>query len=697
MSTILKRLVLPFFAASIIFLWVPLYSIYLSLIDINFSVKGFFFFSLLVTFVAGLVFSFLVILLDKVKLRWLASGIMYFAIFWVSISGFLLPLVGRAGMESAVDLQINDVNLILVFFASTVLTLLTYTKLKPATQVFILILVGTSIASASASLYQSGSLFDRLSSVSAHDNVIVLSLDGLAGVVAKQVLEEHPELKEDFKDFIFYDNAVALSPATSASIRSELYGNIDFRGLSLISDELRFKLSDRSNSIRREQRASSDVMTYGAYSSFNDRLSDMSFPGTLIENDYKEISSTALNFYPHIAARIFTPLGAKWLDPELRELQRTYLQSAKSDRVLMHKGAAWDAQNTLQSNELIALTENLHVSGDKRTVRYLHFLHTHFPVDFDEKCQYRSGDAEWFANNQNLKGLLNETECALRQTARYLDKLKSLGVYDKTLFVVKSDHGAPANYFDDSPEGIVFNNHPVWGYNRYRPLLMIKPPVSTNAPMIYSDELASLSDLARTLCLHSPGKPACDEYAGLDLLNPSVEDTGSQLYLDVVRDQKSSYEYDTQITVNVPRQKDFMAALKGTGQVTMKEAQMPLYLQRKRDLNQIRNALEKYHADTGTYPVSKGYDGLFTQWGSAAHEWIRGLAPRYIEALPRDPELSEEATPQYLYRSDGAGYKIVSHGANASTAIASRLDPEMVDPQRKSFAFGYWTENASGW
>lgn len=697
MSTSLKRLILPFFAASILFLWVPLYSIYLSLIDINFSVKGFFFFSLVVTLFAGVIFSVLVVFLDRLKLRWLASGIMYFIVFWVSISGFILPLVGKAGMDSAVDLPVNDMNLVLVFAASIVLTLLTYTKLKPATQVFTLILVGTSIASASASLYQSGSLFSRLSSVSSNDNVVILSLDGLAGVVAKQVFEEHPDLKEDFKDFIFYDNAVALSPATSASIRSELYGNIDFRKLSLISDELRVKLADRSNSIRREQRSSSDVMTYGAYSSFNDRLSDMSFPGTLIENDYKEISSTALNFYPHIAARVFTPLGAKWLDPELRQLQKLYLQSAKADRVLMHKGAAWDAQNTLQSNELIALTENLHVADSKRTVRYLHFLHTHFPVDFDEKCHYRSDDAEWFANNQNLTGLLNETECALRQTAQYLNKLKSLGVYDKTLFVVKSDHGAPANYFDDSPEGVVFNNHPVWGYNRYRPLLMVKPQASANQPMVYSDVLASLSDLARTLCLHSPGETACDEYAGLDLLDPAVQDTGSPLYLDVVRDQKSSYEYDTQITVAVPRQKDFMAALKGTGQISLKEAQMPLYLQRKRDLDHIRNALEKYREEKGAYPVSKGYDGLYSQWGSAAPEWIRGISPRYIGELPRDPELSEEATPQYLYRSDGTGYKIVSHGANASTAIASRLDPEMVDPQRKDFAFGYWTDNASAW
>lgn len=697
MPTIIKRLALPFSAASILFLWAPLYSIYLSLIDINFSIKWFFFFSFAVTTIAGLSLAAVTALLDLLRLRRCASGVLYFIIFWASISGFMLPLTGQAGMISPVDLPTNSFNLILVSIASLALTLLTYTKLKPAAQTFVLILVATSMGTAGPKLYQSGTSLARLSSLSANDNVVILSLDGLAGVVAKQVIEKHPELKENFKDFIFYDNAVALSPATNASLRSEIYGNIDFRKLSITSSELADKLSNRTNSIKREQLTSSDVMTYGPYSFFNDNLADVSFPGTLIDSDYKDVLSTALNFYPHIAARVATPVVAKWVDLELRALQKQYLHSAKIERTLTHKGALWDAQNTLQTDELVALTENLHVTNSTRTIRYLHFLHTHFPVDFDEKCNYRSDSAEWFSSNQNYQGLLNETECALRQAADYLKKLKTLGVYDKTLFIVKSDHGAPANYFDESPDDILINNHPFWGYNRYRPLLMIKPRSSENVSIIYNSELASLSDLARTLCLHSPGTPACDEYTGLDLLNPSVQDTGPQLYLDVVKSQASSYEFDTQMTVVVPREKDFIAALKETRQVTLKESEMALYLHRKRDLEQIRAALEKYRADKGAYPVSENFDGFHSIWGRAAPDWIRGLSPAFITELPRDPQLSEEATPQYLYRSDGTGYKLVSHGANSSSAIASGLNPQMVDPLRKSFAFGYWTENAQDW
>lgn len=151
MSTILRRFALPFFAASVLFLWVPLYSVYLSLIDINFSVKGFFFFSLVVTVGAGIFLSVVAALLHRLKLHFVASGLLYFMIFWVAISGFILPLAGKAGMESAVDLPTNNFNLMLVLAASTVLTLLTYTKLKPATQAFVVILIGTSMATAGIS------------------------------------------------------------------------------------------------------------------------------------------------------------------------------------------------------------------------------------------------------------------------------------------------------------------------------------------------------------------------------------------------------------------------------------------------------------------------------------------------------------------------------------------------------------------
>lgn len=697
MPAYLNRLTLSIFSASTLFLWIPLYSLYLSLGDINFSISGFFVFSLMMTAIFGLVFFAIHLLLTFFRLSWLANGLLYFLIFWVSLAGLLLPLAGKAGMTSPESLPTNYQNLILVASLSLVLTLLTYTKLKSATLAFVVILISTSLGSAVYTLYETGSSMSRFSGLSSNDNVIILSLDGLASNVAKEVIEETPELKEIFKDFIFYDNAVSLAPATLASLRSEVYGNIKFRELATTSSELKPKLANTLNSIKREQVASSDVMTYGVYSVFNETPSDIIIPGTLTTSSLSERSSIALSFYPHIAARIGTPALTQLIGKKLQAFQQEYLYDSKAERIAHHRGEAWDALNTLQSDEFVALTQNLHATSSTRSVRYMHLLHTHFPVDFDEKCIYRSDSTEWFSANQNYEGLKKETHCALQQTADLLTKLKDLNIYDKTMLVVKSDHGAPANYFDSDPDGITFNGNSLWGYNRYRPLMMIKARENENTSITYNSNLTSLSDLAKTLCLHSPENLKCNVFEGLDLLGTPNEQESPFLYMDIVKDPISSFDFDTQMTIEVPRKNNFLEALKSTGKINFKESEMARYLQRKQDLENLKAALEKYHNDKGSYPLSQGFNGLYSIWGSSDKNWIPGLTPKFLKTLPRDPSLSEEKTPQYIYYSNGTDYKLLSHGAGASTSIAQRLEAQLVDPTRKTYAFGFWTPGAKDW
>ena len=124
---------------------------------------------------------------------------------------------------------------------------------------------------------------------------------------------------------------------------------------------------------------------------------------------------------------------------------------------------------------------------------------------------------------------------------------------------------------------------------------------------------------------------------------------------------------------------------------------MARYLQRKQDLENLKAALEKYHNDKGSYPLSQGFNGLYSIWGSSDKNWIPGLTPKFLKTLPRDPSLSEEKTPQYIYYSNGTDYKLLSHGAGASTSIAQRLEAQLVDHTRKTYAFGFWTPGAKDW
>ena len=282
MPSKLKTATLSFCAASCLFLWVPLYSVYLSLNDVNFSIRDFFTISLTITLICSILFYTISITLPNVKLKWLASGILYTIIFWSSVSGLIFPLSAPAGMSSPEELPINFLNLALTAAIALPLTLLTFTKLKPATQIFAAVLIVSSLSTALPALYSTGSSASRFSSLSKDDNVIVLSFDGLAGVIAKQIIDENPVLKDKFRDFVFFDNVISLAPATIASLRSELYGNINFREIGNNSKNIQDNLTNRTNSISREQSQFSDVMTYGMYSSFNQVPSDIIFPGTIL-------------------------------------------------------------------------------------------------------------------------------------------------------------------------------------------------------------------------------------------------------------------------------------------------------------------------------------------------------------------------------------------------------------------------------
>ncbi|MEQ8434574.1 MAG: hypothetical protein RIA71_10060 [Oceanicaulis sp.] len=101
----------------------------------------------------------------------------------------------------------------------------------------------------------------------------------------------------------------------------------------------------------------------------------------------------------------------------------------------------------------------------------------------------------------------------------------------------------------------------------------------------------------------------------------------------------------------------------------------PLY-----DLLIVAEALEAYHEEHGEYPQSLSWDGVGSRWGRSTENWVEGLAPRFIPVLPRAP-----TEVGYLYRSDGAEYKLIFHVGDELADVRA-IAPEFVDPQRDQIA-----------
>jgi type II secretion system protein G len=113
---------------------------------------------------------------------------------------------------------------------------------------------------------------------------------------------------------------------------------------------------------------------------------------------------------------------------------------------------------------------------------------------------------------------------------------------------------------------------------------------------------------------------------------------------------------------------------------------------RKSDLKSLQLALEVYKAQNGRYPASGcGADvnlwvgpGPLSSWGFSCNEYISGLAPNYIPALPVDPNQEGELDRGYKYRTDANGtmYKVVIHNSVESLTVQSQSDEFSRFPER---------------
>ncbi len=121
-----------------------------------------------------------------------------------------------------------------------------------------------------------------------------------------------------------------------------------------------------------------------------------------------------------------------------------------------------------------------------------------------------------------------------------------------------------------------------------------------------------------------------------------------------------------------------------------------LTYQRMKDLTMLRAWLEAYLQDHDEYPVSDGWSGLHSTWGYSGPDWIPGLTPDYVKELPRDPREDSNPEHQYLYKSDGEDYKIIAHRPDDFDVVTQEY-PELIDPVRPEYAYGFWTSNAEKW
>lgn len=159
---------------------------------------------------------------------------------------------------------------------------------------------------------------------------------------------------------------------------------------------------------------------------------------------------------------------------------------------------------------------------------YLHYMDPHDPYSppapYDKMYPYVEGDI----NSKNISLYDGEIRFADEHIGRLFEKLKSLGVYDKTLIVITSDHGEAFGEHNDERHG-----HTVYNELLKVPLI-IKHPGSEKANVRIKKQVRSIDILPSILDLLNISYKKSLDGASLSTLmgNNEKEDSGEYIYVN---------------------------------------------------------------------------------------------------------------------------------------------------------------------
>jgi hypothetical protein len=150
------------------------------------------------------------------------------------------------------------------------------------------------------------------------------------------------------------------------------------------------------------------------------------------------------------------------------------------------------------------LIDNMSVRRSRPVYKFIHLNTTHFPAVLNEDCEYAGRILPWRWENIEI-----QVKCSFDHFLGFLNKLKSLGIYDSSLIILHADHGyyhvpESINQVDltnlDKQLDRDFKNkeHFAQVVCSCLPLMAIKPPHS-NGPLRISRAQTMLTDIPATI------------------------------------------------------------------------------------------------------------------------------------------------------------------------------------------------------
>ena len=483
-------------------------------------------------------------------------GLCRLAVYSMLWSGFFLPLCESSALLSPRHIPSNPVNVAIVSALSLAMLWVSRTRvgknLDLAVAAFVTLNASLAVYTV-ATVGRPAHDPDAAFGVSPERNVFVLSFDGIPGPAALEVLERDPELAERFRGFQLYTETLSSAASTAPSLLGTALGNDNHRD--------RFGTVEELAEVRREDlithRLASAGFRVAAYGPEPLWFADER--GAIVRGGLsRELVVEPLEVLNYGLVRTFTRFAvirgdaADWLSAQVRRLHPSQLpEVAHRIEATRHADRHYD-RDVLDFDIWV---EGLTTAGPEPVAQLHHFTHTHFNVDFDRDCRFRGDDEAWYRSHQTPEAVVDETHCVLRQAGRFLDRIEALGVLERSLVVIKSDHGKPRSFQDPTRvEGYALGDHEKWGYGRYVVFLAIKDFGPATAPPVRRPQLTMLGDLAKTLCEHAGPAMDCSDYRGPDLLAGEwVPADHDPTFMTIPAGPDSSWKFRTHRTLKMRR------------------------------------------------------------------------------------------------------------------------------------------------
>lgn len=321
---------------------------------------------------------------------------------------------------------------------------------------------------------------------STDENVIVFVVDALGSPEFQAALENNPEFKDTFDDFVYYDDALAGYPYTLHSLP------LMFSGEWYENEE---PFHDYSNRVLENSDFINELVEsnykIGFYNDGELLFRKSKFEG-VFENQVNlgsKFSSPLSTFMlvAKMSAVKYAPWDLKFFGYNVAEHAADCRKFNASEEYGNVKVKNTEFYGALKDSNPITVTED-------KCARIIHIEGAHVPYQYNKEMEtVTDGDYN------------DMVEACLTICDQYLRRLKESGVYDNSAIVILADHGHDATYTDYAL--------------RMNPVLMVKGIGDKREEMEINKTPVSYVDLSKALTRLVKGTPANEIFDGFTYEN----------------------------------------------------------------------------------------------------------------------------------------------------------------------------------